>query len=747
MRRFPFKSLRALWWAPLACYGLAMLLNQTDLVRQFEWRTLDWRTRYRVPFQPPPDPRLHLVLFDDDTEANLVSWPPPRQWHGQLIELVSVAEAKVLAMDVFITSERDPESDQAMAAGVQAARERGMAVISGAVRSDFPTEATESTRLGPTQPIRQVVGDTSRFVSAQFAALPIPVLREVSHFGFVDVPKFGEERVVSASGIPRTPPMLVRIGDAVYPSLSLATVMHYFDVPADRVRVTVGEAIYVPTKDRELRIPIDERGCLFLNYRYEALDAESVFPALSYRGLLLGLMAKYVDPQIEAPAPPDLKGAIVMVGLFETGNADAGPSPRAEYTPLPLVHLNAINNILTGDYAHKVPENQIWGLAVLLGYLGLLVLADRSVLVLMGGAVLGAVAYVALALWAWVYASWWFDLIAPLVGFGGLQFVVIGRRIIEEQRSKQEIKGMFGTYVSPELVERMVQSGAKPQLGGHTEEITAYFSDIQGYSGFSEAMPPARLVELLNEYLTVCTDILQEEGGTLDKYIGDAVVAMFGAPVPVKDHALRACVTALRVHHALDELRQRWAAQGEAWPLSVRQMRTRIGLNTGLAVVGNMGSRTRFNYTMTSDDVNLAARMESGAKKWGAYTLCTEATKAACQAHGGDRVIFRPLGRIVVKGRAQAVPIHELVGLKEQVAAQTLDCLGLFGQGLDKYHGRDWVGAAELFRRSAELEPNQPSRSPGVTSNPSLVFQQIVADYRLNPPPPEWNGVYVMHEK
>jgi adenylate cyclase len=217
--------------------------------------------------------------------------------------------------------------------------------------------------------------------------------------------------------------------------------------------------------------------------------------------------------------------------------------------------------------------------------------------------------------------------------------------------------------------------------------------------------------------------------------------------VPVKDHALRACVTALRVHHALDELRQRWVAQGEAWPLSVRQMRTRIGLNTGLAVVGNMGSRTRFNYTMTSDDVNLAARMESGAKKWGAYTLCTEATKAACQTHGGDRVVFRPLGRIVVKGRAQAVPIHELVGLKENVSAQTMDGLSLFSQGLDKYHGRDWVGAAEFFRRSAELEPNQPGRSPGVTSNPSLVFQQIVADYRLNPPPPEWNGVYVMHEK
>jgi adenylate cyclase len=741
------KTFRQIWWAPLLCFGLAAALNQTDTVRQFEWKTLDWRTGYRVDFQPPPDPRLWMVLFDDNTEEGMVAWPESRPWHGQLAQLLSVHRAKVLTFDVFITSERDPDTDKAMADAMADARKRGLEVVSGALRSDSPTESSETTGYGPTEDLKNVSGDQSGLVQAKHAALPIPVLREASHFGFVDVPKYGDERVVSSDGIVRLLPMVVRIGERIYPSLSLATLMRYYGLGQADVEVRIGDGVYLKTKEGTRRIPIDDRGCLLLNYRYEAVDSPSVFPTISYRTLTLGLSSKYMQKMEGVPEPPDLTGAILMLGLFVTGNSDAAPSPLAEFSPLPLVHLNAINNVLTGDYARPVPGWFIWGVAILLGYAGLLVLADRSVIVLMGGAVLGVVSYAALALWAWIFHNWWFDFVAPITGFVGLQFVVIGRRILEEQRSKQEIKGMFGAYLAPQLVDRMVKSGQMPELGGHEEEITAYFSDIQGYSTFSEKLSAARLVELLNEYLTVCTDIIQEEGGTLDKYIGDAVVAMFGAPIALPDHAYRACVTALRVQHALDELRQRWVAQGEAWPLTVRQMRSRIGLNTGVAVVGNMGSRTRFSYTMTSDDVNLAARMESGAKSWGAYTMCSESTKAACEKHGGDRVVFRPLGRIVVKGRKQAVPIHEIVGLKEHVTDTTRECLALFSQGLARYYERDWAGAGEFFRRSAALEPNQPGKSPGVSSNPSLVFLDITAHYAAHPPAPDWDGVYVMKEK
>ena len=176
-------------------------------------------------------------------------------------------------------------------------------------------------------------------------------------------------------------------------------------------------------------------------------------------------------------------------------------------------------------------------------------------------------------------------------------------------------------------------------------------------------------------------------------------------------------------------------------------MQSRIGLNTGVCMIGNMGSRTRFNYTMMGDNVNLAARMESGAKSWGAYTMATAATREACEAHGGDRVVFRALGRIVVMGRSQPVPIFEVAGLKETISPAARECIGLFEEGLASYQERDWDGAAARFRRSAVLEPNQPGVTPGVKSNPSLVYLGIVEQCRVEPPPADWDGTYVMKEK
>jgi adenylate cyclase len=176
-------------------------------------------------------------------------------------------------------------------------------------------------------------------------------------------------------------------------------------------------------------------------------------------------------------------------------------------------------------------------------------------------------------------------------------------------------------------------------------------------------------------------------------------------------------------------------------------MQSRIGLNTGVCMIGNMGSRTRFNYTMMGDNVNLAARMESGAKSWGAYTMCSEATKKACEEHGGDRVVFRALGRIVVKGRTKPVPIYEIVGLKESLPEGARECIALFEQGLERYYARDWDGAIAFFKQSLVHEPNQPGKTPGVSKNPSLVYIDITEGYKDEPPAEDWDGVYVMTEK
>jgi adenylate cyclase len=251
----------------------------------------------------------------------------------------------------------------------------------------------------------------------------------------------------------------------------------------------------------------------------------------------------------------------------------------------------------------------------------------------------------------------------------------------------------------------------------------------------------------MNEYLTACTDIVQAEGGTLDKYIGDAVVAMYGAPLALPDHAHRACVAAIRVHRRCAELREKWRHEGEKWPTIVHALQTRIGLNTGAAVVGNMGSHTRFNYTMMGDNVNLAARMESGAKAYGVYTMVTETTKLACEKQGGDGVVFRFLDRMVVKGRSQPVSVYEIVGLSKDVTTRTLDCLRSFDLGMQEYFAKNWDMAMAAFRQSAVLELNRPGETPGAETNPSLVMLARCEQMIQRPPEADWNGIYMMKEK
>jgi adenylate cyclase len=454
-------------------------------------------------------------------------------------------------------------------------------------------------------------------------------------------------------------------------------------------------------------------------------------------------------------AQPDFKDAVVLIGPVDALLQDRAPTSLDE-SPVPKVslHGNLLKTIVSGLYLKYLPawRGVAWadhaitfGLAAIVTILA--VAGGARALFAKIMAVLAMAIYGMIAFKVFDVGHLLLPFVAPLGAAFTTSFAGLTWQIIDEQKSKGRIKGMFGTYISPQLVEQMVDSGEDPKLGGHVDEITAYFSDIQSFSSFSELLTPEQLVDLMNEYLTACTDIVQAQGGTLDKYIGDAVVAMFGAPIPLPDHAYRACVATQLVHLKLGELRAKWTAEGDKWPEIVKKMQSRIGINSGEATIGNMGSRTRFNYTMMGDNVNLAARMESGAKSWGAYTMCTEKTKTDCEKHG-DRVVFRSLSKLVVKGRSKPVPVYEIVGLKENVTQQTRDCIGVFEQALAKYYARDWDGALKLFAQSRELEFNVPGKTPGVVSNPSIVYIEHVVPERIaKPPPADWDGRYEMKEK
>jgi adenylate cyclase len=334
----------------------------------------------------------------------------------------------------------------------------------------------------------------------------------------------------------------------------------------------------------------------------------------------------------------------------------------------------------------------------------------------------------------------WTGLLEPMSAMLFSMVAVLALRYVLEERQKKFLHASFKTYISPELIDQMVASGARPRLGGEEREITAFFTDIQGFSTFSEVLSASELVELINEYLKGMTDILVRHQGGLDKYIGDAIVAMFGAPVAVRDHARQALLTAVAMQDRLAELREKWKNEGTRWPEIVHRMRMRIGVHTGRIVTGNMGSDLRMNYTMMGDDVNLAARLESASKHYGSWILTTSATLD----RAGDGILSRELDLLRVVGREEAVAVHEIMGLASEATDSTLECVRLFGLARERYLAGDFAAAREGFLESLEVEPHRGQ--PGVKTTPSAVFAARCRAH-LEHPPASWDGIHTATEK
>jgi len=439
---------------------------------------------------------------------------------------------------------------------------------------------------------------------------------------------------------------------------------------------------------------------------------------------------------------------IILIGPTDPLIQDVGPTPfTSQNVPRVSAHGNFLETILTGRYLHRLAWR--WELLIIIGLA--LIVTEISLL----GGVKSRVNKVAALFLLFAYASLAFigfreyDWVLPFIGPIGaaLTTTLLGFfvQVIEEERQKRYVQNLFGTYVSPALVQQMIAADEPPRLGGHTEEITAFFSDIQGFSSFSEVLPPSDLVELMNTYLNAMTEILETEGGTLDKYIGDAIVGIFGAPVPVAQHALRGCVASLRMHQRQAELRAEWAAS-ERWPELVHHMQTRIGLCTGEATVGNMGSFKRFNYTMMGDTVNIAARNESGAKSYGVYTMVAGETKAAAEAAGED-CLFRYLDKIVVKGRSQPLDVYEVVTFRRDVTPDLARCLATYDEAMDHYLAQRWTAARKAFLAAAADEIHQPDPVTGIQTNPSHVLAARCLAWQANPPGADWDGRFVMTTK
>jgi class 3 adenylate cyclase/CHASE2 domain-containing sensor protein len=400
----------------------------------------------------------------------------------------------------------------------------------------------------------------------------------------------------------------------------------------------------------------------------------------------------------------------------------ANIAPRAGRDEINGVYIQAtaVNNILRREAVAEAPAPLSWLLslgAAALGALGALVLTPIG---MMAGYALLAFAWTASAAFAFSRGAA-APLFAPLVAALVALVATAGYRLILADRDKLALRKNFELYLSPALIKKMLSSSLPPALGGEVREITALFFDLVGYSSISERLAPAELVALINRYLSAMTEVIEAHGGFVDKYVGDAIVAIFGAPIDAPDHAADAVRAVLACNGALGELNR-------SIPLADGvELAHRVGLNSGQALVGNIGSKRRFNYTAIGDAVNIAARLESANRHFRTTILASQATVERC----GEAFLWREIDTIRVKGRAQPIRVFEPVALSGQASAeQRARALG-YAEGLARWRARDFPAAARAFARCAERDP------------PSASFLDRVEKLRHRPPADNWEPIYV----
>jgi adenylate cyclase len=319
--------------------------------------------------------------------------------------------------------------------------------------------------------------------------------------------------------------------------------------------------------------------------------------------------------------------------------------------------------------------------------------------------------------------------VLPLFGpmFGsGLAFAwLLGYRFVVTDRLGRQIRQAFGYYLPAAIIDRMVADGQSPKVGGEVRLVTVMFSDIKGFTEIAEGLSPTDLVKLLNAYLEAMTEIVETHGGIVDKYVGDGIVAMFGAPAEDPEQALHAVQAALACR------RREFRSQFIREIIGERELHTRIGINTGEVIVGNIGSRQRLNYTVMGDAVNLAARLESANKLYGTSILVSEATMAAC----GPAVAFREIDHVRVIGRQAPVRIFEPLALQVEITAEHQDLESRFAFALCEFRRRDFEGAAAAFLELASAIPAAGA------------FARRSAAFAAAPPPADWTGIYDLEQK
>ena len=683
------KTLIYLSAVALGTFALAAFLYSAGIFASLENKTYDALMVYTSPYFTPNDD-ICFIGIDQDSMTRAQKergwgWPWPREAYGMIAEYLKAGGAKSLTFDVLFTepSVYGDSDDEAFAADC--------ADYGAVVHAMFLNAAEANGALLPVPSIRQSAALIGSTVSA----------------------KDGDDMI-------RRGRLFYEAGGTKYPALGLAPLL-LEDENAGR---SADEVI----AEYEKSLPTNADGTVYLRYkgsvnRYAHYSAYDILE--SYDQYLRG-----EEPEI----PPDnFADAFVYFIYYAPGLFDICSTPIAKDYPGAGVHMTLLDGILTDNFIIPSPKAAAYLYMLFCAIIGALCVrganaaSKRGILLIALAIVVIPGAMCATSFFLFV-RNIWIPLVAPLICF---LISLFGSIIVSygmEGRQKQFIKNAFSQYLSPAVIDGLIANPHRLKLGGERRHISIFFSDVQSFTSLSEKLSPETLTELLNQYLTEMTNIILEHGGTIDKYEGDAIIAFWNAPSDQSDHALRAINAAIKCQSRLAELAESFKAKVG------RPLWTRIGLNTGDAIVGNMGSNLRFDYTMLGDSVNLASRLEGLNKQFGTYLMCSLQTKKEAEEHG-CRLKWRELGRVSVVGKTEAVNVFEPI--PSETYAKKEKVYRAFEAALKMFYAGKIAEAKKYF--DALSAHDAPSAS--YSAKCDLLLQD--GSFKT----PEWQGVWVATSK
>lgn len=680
----------------LAAFAVAWVASQTPVFRPLEWKS--WDARLSLASNPARAGRDIIVFYIDQYCLDVfakqgVSWPWPRQMYSAVVKYLTAGRAKAVFFDmIFSEASVYGEADDADLART----------LSDSGRAFLPFFLSAAKEEGP--------GFADRLKRLDLAGRT-PPRGPVASFNSVSLPLEAFLNACRGAGNVQFSPD----GDGIFRRIPLVFSYKNLTLPA----LPLALAEFVNGKLDLDKIPLDATGQMVIRY-HGALGTYKTYSIAA----IINSWAQIEEGKAPQIPPSEFAGKVVLIGTTAPALFDLKPSPLNPKSPGTEIHAAALDNLVRRDFI-RFPAPAV-SLTILLLFC-LLTAVGATHLRRVGHIVLFLVVCLALpaaAAFLALTAGYWLSFAAP--EFGVLASF-IGAVIVNyntEGKQRRFIKNTFRYYLSPAVIEQVLNDPSRLRLGGERRDISSFFSDVAGFTSISESLKPEELVNLLNAFLSEMTDIILDTGGTLDKYEGDAIIAFWNAPLDQPDHGLRACRAALRCQKRLEDM------QADLQNRFGKGLRMRVGVNSGPAVVGNMGSASRFDYTAIGDTINLASRLEGACKQYGVPILIGEETYARVK----EAIVCREVDTIRVVGKAKPVRVYEALGEKGEIPADRAARLEVFHQALERYKNKEWPAALPLFEGLGD-------------DYPAKLYAGRCRDLIAHPPGRDWDGVFELKQK